>query len=321
MKGLRPSVRRRHEDDSVIKSPSQGLRFLLASTSRDLEQSLRLEFPSLVASHEPWVDWSAVDELQEGLNQCDGVILAASGCGDDVMTFSSHVRDEWLHCEQNVANLVSKAHRVVKLSWMEGFVAETSPLAVGRATWSVEEALKGKMGHESGKLTILRASMGMDAFLRGRLFELVCGRTLSISVKHGRIAFVHPLDVAETLLALVTKEETGQAAADDSTGRVQVVTGPEALTFPQVAQCLSTGLREQVTYSYFPLWAVQPARWIRGIAGDAIEQEVAVMRALEAGCQQEVHTDVIETLVGHTPRSFRSFVAEHAAAWPRTDPL
>ncbi|CAI5742137.1 unnamed protein product [Hyaloperonospora brassicae] len=308
---------------SSSRRRSKRIRFLLSCNSRDLERSLRLHYPDLLASHEhePIPDWTKPKDLQEALGICDGVVLAAGGVGDHCINVPSNLTDEWLRCEQQVATLVSKDHRVVKLSWMEGFVHEQSPLAVGRATWAIEQELHRKLGEGGGtfapNLTILRAPTGMDAFLQGRLFDLVCGRTLSISIKHGRVAFVHPLDVAEVLSALVTTEDVGGAEAK---GKLVKLTGPEALTFADVAELLSKGIGEKVNYSYFPLWAVQPARWVHGVPGDAIEEELAVIRALEAGTQQEVDTTLVETRLGRTPRSFRAFIAENAAAWPRMDP-
>ncbi|CAI5726002.1 unnamed protein product [Peronospora destructor] len=311
---------------SLFSSPLfNPVRFLITANSRNLERSLRLHFPSLLAldEHESVPDWSDTKDLREALGVCDGVILAASGCGDDVINLPSSPTDEWLQCEQNVAPLVSKDHRVAKLSWTEGFVGEQSLSTVGRATWNLEEELKLRMG-EGGtwapNLTILRATMGMDAFLRGQLFDLVCGRTLSTSVKRGRVAFVHPLDITESLSALVAKADI-DGRSEEGRGGLFKLTGPESLTFLDVANLLSRGIGDKVNYSHFPLWAVQPARWVHGVPGDAVEEELAVIRALEAGIQQEVDTTFMETLLGHEPRCFRTFIAENVAAWPRTHPV
>eukprot|EP00644_Phytophthora_capsici_P009172 jgi/Phyca11/102392/e_gw1.6.870.1 len=282
-----------HFTSSLSPPSSPPIQFLISSKSRDLEASLRSQFPHLLSSHkhEAIPDPSDPKDLKEALGQCSGAILAASGCGDDVINLPSNPTDEWLHCEQNVATLVSKDHRVVKLSWTDGFVSERSPSAIGRANWELEEELMRKFETKwAHNLSILRAPVGMDAFLRGRLFDLVCGRTLSMSVKRGRIAFVHPLDVAESLSAILEQNE--------------------------VAKILSEGIKDHVKYSNFPLWAVQPARWVRGVPGDAIEEELAVVRALEAGAQQKVET---KPLVGRNPRSFREFVSENAEKWPRTE--
>ncbi|KAG3031459.1 hypothetical protein JG687_00014757 [Phytophthora cactorum] len=310
-----------HFTSSLTSSRSPRIQFLISSTSRDLERSLRLRYPNLLAAHEheSIPDWSDPKDLREALGRCDGAILAASGCGDDVINLPSNSSEEWLQCEQNVATLVSKDHRVVKLSWTGGFVGERSPSAMGRANWELEEELKGKFNGEmnwSRSLAFVRAPTGMDAFLRGRLFDLVCGRTLSMSVKRGRIAFVHPLDVAESLSALLVKETFGGELEG-----LYKLTGPEALSFEEIAKVLSEGVGDKVNYSYFPLWAVQPARWVRGVPGDAIEEELGVIRALEAGVQNGVEIDVVEELLGHKPRTFREFVAENADAWPRADPL
>ncbi|GMF18655.1 unnamed protein product [Phytophthora lilii] len=306
---------------SRLSSPSSSrLQFLICAKSRDLERPLRAQFPSLLAAHEHEAipDWSNAKDVQEALGGCEGAILAASGRGGEVIELPSDPTDEWLRCEQSVASLVTRDHRVVKLSWTEGFVGQRSPSAVGRANYDLEEELKGRMGDGQGahNLCILRATTGMDAFLHGRLFDLVCGRTLSMSVKRGRIAFVHPLDVAESVVALMENK-----VDESKENEVLTLAGPEALTFQDVAKLLSKGIGDKVTYSHFPLWAVQPARWVHGVPGDAIEEELAVVRALEAGAQQGLSTDLMKTLLGYNPRTFYEFVRENAEAWPRTDPL
>ncbi|CAH0479103.1 unnamed protein product [Peronospora belbahrii] len=303
---------------------SNRVRFLIVSNSRNLERTLRLHFSNLLASHEheSIPTWSDARDIQSALGVCEGVILATSGSGDDVINLPSSPTDEWLQCEKTVATFVSKCHRVVKLSWTEGFVEEKSPSSAGKANWEIEEELKLRIVEGdtwAHNLTILRATMGMDVFLRGRLFELVCGRTLSTSIKRGRIAFVHPLDVAESLSAVVEKVSIGKSG-EDVTKEAFKLTGPEALSFPDVAKLLSRGIGEKVSYSHFPLWAVQPARWVHGVPGDAIEEELAVTRALESGTQEEVDTGFMETLLGHKPRSFQRFIAENVDAWPRTHP-
>ncbi|CEG42799.1 NAD(P)-binding domain [Plasmopara halstedii] len=227
------------------------------------------------------------------------------------MNLPSNSMDEWLCCEQNIASLGLNNHRVIKLSWTEGFVTEHSASTIGRQNWRLEKELKRSFQDRPENLTIVRASTGMDAFLRGRLYDLICGRTLSMSVKTGRIAFIHPLDVAESLSALLIK---------DAPEELYKLTGPEALSFKEVADIFSLEIQDKVTYSYFPLWAVQPARWVRGVPGDAIEEELGIARALESGAQQEVEYGTLEKLLGHKPRTLREFIAEHADAWPRTDP-
>ncbi|KAG7397129.1 hypothetical protein PHYBOEH_001228 [Phytophthora boehmeriae] len=288
-------------------------RFLICARSRELERQLRVQFAPVLAAHafDSVPDWRQSRDLLEAFNVCDGVLLASGGGNSVTELDCGRSASEWFECEQLVTKALSQDHQVVKLSWTLGFTNERSPLSVGRANWELEETLKQQI--RGDKLQIVRAATGMDTFLQGRMFDMVCARTLSMSVNRGRMAFVHPLDVAESLSALLQKE------GED--GGVHTLTGPEALTFQDVATLLSEGIADKVRYSHFPLWAVQPARWVHGVPGDAIEEELAVVRALEAGAQQEVDTGLIEKLLGRQPRTFRNFVAENKKAWPRTDPL
>ncbi|RLN96295.1 hypothetical protein BBJ28_00009326 [Nothophytophthora sp. Chile5] len=306
------------EKAAVSVGGAPPLQFRVAATSREHERALRSLFPQLLAGHadEPVANWTRPEDVTEALGGCDGVILAASGSGGDVFAVQDAAMSEWIDCERRIACSIPKDCEVLKLSWASGLVGERAPTAAGRAHWEIEQELVAAVG-DAAKLRVVRAPTGMDAFLQGRLFDLICGRTLSTSVKRGRVALVHPLDVAESLSALLLQAAKREGVAESPDVGVFTLTGPEALSFQEIAAQLSEGIGEQVRYSHFPQWAVQPARWIQGVPGDAIEEELAVVRALEGGAQQEVDTTLMETLLGHKPRSFREFIAENAKAWPR----
>ncbi|TDH66563.1 hypothetical protein CCR75_007829 [Bremia lactucae] len=261
--------------------------------------------------HEALPDWSNQNDMKEALSQCSGAILAASGCEDNALNCPGLLSREWLQCEQNIASVVSCRQQILKLSWTNGFVEKQSVSAIGKANWELEQELQKTFYEFPFNLTIIRASTGMDTFLQGRLHTLIRGRTLSMSVKTGRIAFVHPLDIAECLSAILSLNKRDG---------FYKFTGPEAFSFQEVAKILSEGIGDTVTFSYFPLWAVQPARWVQGVPGDVTEEELGVLRALEAGAQDEVETSGMEKLMGHKPRTFREFVLENSDKWPRADP-
>lgn len=81
---------------------------------------------------------------------------------------------------------------------------------------------------------------------------------------------------------------------------------------------LSKGIGERVRYSSFPLWAVQPALWIKGVSADLIAEEIALARAREVGLEEEV-TSTVERLTGRLPRTLLDFVKEHKDDWPRAE--
>lgn len=92
----------------------------------------------------------------------------------------------------------------------------------------------------------------------------------------------------------------------------------EALSFPQVCETLSRAIGERVRFSHFPLWAVQPALWIKGVSAELIAEEVALARAREAGLEQDV-TAAVSELTGHPARSLAEFAKQHKDDWPRAE--
>lgn len=92
----------------------------------------------------------------------------------------------------------------------------------------------------------------------------------------------------------------------------------EALSFPQVCEMLSKAIGERVRFSHFPLWAVQPALWIKGVSAEQIAEEVALARAREAGLEQDV-TATVSELAGHPARSLLEFAQQHKDEWPRAE--
>ncbi|TYZ58838.1 hypothetical protein PybrP1_005138 [[Pythium] brassicae (nom. inval.)] len=230
------------------------------------------------------------------LDGCDGVLLAGGDLTTELML---------LGAAQQL-----KVRRVLKVSCAVGLLGESSVLEDGRVHWRVEQQLRDASSAFSGGVGVLRPAMGMDAFLRGRLREMVCGRTLSMSVKSGRVAFVHPRDVADVVVRLARDDAGGSGSVEELE-----LTGPEALSFEQVALKFSQQLGQSVRYSYFPLWAVQPALWIKGVRPDEVMREIALAKALEAGAEAQV-TDTVSELLGRPPRSFDAFVKENQSQWP-----
>jgi hypothetical protein len=92
----------------------------------------------------------------------------------------------------------------------------------------------------------------------------------------------------------------------------------EALSFPQVCETLSKAVGERVRYSHFPLWAVQPALWIKGVSAEQITEEVALARAREAGLEHDV-TETVSELTGRPMRSLLEFAKQHKDDWPRAE--
>lgn len=142
------------------------------------------------------VDFSKTKEVAEAMEGCDGAIFS-SGEDDPAL----------LKNELNLAKAAKDLAlpHVIKVSCAEGLLGEKSGVELGRTHWTIEQTLQQDL-QQGRKLQLLRPNTSMQRFLHGRLFEMVCGRTISVSVKNGRIAFVNDFDVAEVVNALLQDE-------------------------------------------------------------------------------------------------------------------
>lgn len=261
-------------------------------------RELRAQFPRLLPERSDFTaDLSRDGDALRAVDGCDGVLLA----GGDLTTELTLLR----------AAQQLQVRRVVKVSGAAGLVRESSALEAGRVHWRVEQHLRDASTTFDDGVAIVRPTMGMDAFLHGCWREMVCGRTLSMSVKTGRVAFVHPTDVADVVVRL-TRDDSRSLGSDV---KELEITGPEALSFEQVAHTFSQQLGQSVRYSYFPLWAMQPALWIKGVRPDDVVSEIALAKALEAGAEAQV-TNTVSDVLGRPPRSFDAFVQENQSQWP-----
>ncbi|GAB9473373.1 hypothetical protein Gpo141_00010524 [Globisporangium polare] len=287
----------------VVLAPNEPL------FERTFVRDLRAKHPQLIPeSSEYFVDVSKPKEVAEAMEACDGVILSFSP--------PESARGSPLVVEYE-KNLVDAAKEVglshlVKVSCAQGLLGEHSSVESGRAHWRVEQQIRQLRGGFNGDVAFVRPNTSMDTFLHGRMHEMICGRTLSMSVKSGRVAFVHPMDVAEAVIKLAQGSNSDDKARE--IGEFDV-TGAEALSYAQVVEKFSQGLGQKVRYSYFPLWAVQTALWIKGVRPDEIASDIAMANALEGGAEAQV-TNTIKELLGHEPRSFDDFVKENRDKWP-----
>lgn len=118
-----------------------------------------------------------------------------------------------------------------------------------------------------------------------------------------RIAMIDPRDVGAAAAAVLT------TAGHD--GRTYVLTGPEAITYAQVAAELSAATSSEVEFIDVPDEGAKQ-EMIQGGLPDVIAGEVVkVFAMLRQGVAEQV-TATVESLTGRPPRDFASFARDHA---------
>jgi uncharacterized protein YbjT (DUF2867 family) len=125
----------------------------------------------------------------------------------------------------------------------------------------------------------------------------------------GKEAFVHADDIADVAAATLL-------APAEHAGAAYALSGPEALTFGQVAERISVAAGRPITHVDPPV-----EQWVAGAAGGGIPLAYAQLLGalfdnVRANATAAV-TDDVERVTGHAPRSFDDYLATPGtvAAW------
>lgn len=121
-----------------------------------------------------------------------------------------------------------------------------------------------------------------------------------------KVALVDPHDVAAVAAAVLTE--------DGHEGRTYTLTGPEAVTYHDVAAQLSAALGRQVGYVNVPDEAAREAMVGSGMPGWLADQLVILWAQLRDGAAAAT-TDVVRVLTGRDPRTVADFVRDNASAF------
>ena len=189
--------------------------------------------------------------------------------------------------------------RLVKLS------ARGAGREAGNAFWRGHAAIEAHLDASGITSVVLQPSFLMSNLLAAS--ESVRAMdTLMAPAGSAPISMVDPDDVAEVAAIALTEPD----AAPD----VVVLTGPEAISYPQVAAQLSTAVGRTIGYRDVPPDAMVQGLVAAGVPETAATEVVRVFAALRAGEQAET-TDAVARITGRTARSFADFARAYAAAF------
>jgi uncharacterized protein YbjT (DUF2867 family) len=127
---------------------------------------------------------------------------------------------------------------------------------------------------------------------------------LMASMQTGKIAMVDARDVAAVAVAALT--------SDGHVGKTYTITGPEALSFQEVAQKLAVATGRPVTYQDVPLTTVRQELVTTGLPAWLVEVRMEFATALRDGRAAAV-VDTVQAVTGQPARTFDAFAREHAA--------
>jgi uncharacterized protein YbjT (DUF2867 family) len=199
-------------------------------------------------------------------------------------------------------NFVEAARRagavhIVKLSGLG--TALDSPLRSGR--WHAQT--ERHIADAGLPFTCLHPPFFMQNLLRSAAVIAAQG-VLVAAMRAGKIAMVDARDVAAVAVAALT--------SDGHVGKTYTITGPEALSFQEVAHKLAAALGKSVTYQDVPLATVRQELAVADIPEWLVDVRMEFATALRNGYAATV-TDTVQAVTRQPARTFDAFAREHAA--------
>lgn len=233
-------------------------------------------------------DFSKPETLDAALAGIDRVFLLSAPDPDQV-TLQGNVID---------AARRKGVRHVVKVSVAGG---PDSGTQIGRWHWATEAQLK-----DSGMaFTLLRPSWYMQQML---LFAPTIAATGSFQLPMGTgaVALVDTRDVAAVAVCALT--EAGHER------KIYDLTGPEALTFDEMADELSYATGKKVSYVHVPAEYARKQLLQSGIPRWLVEDMIVLCASFREGYGAAVSPTVRE-LTGRSARSFGEFARDYASTF------
>lgn len=189
--------------------------------------------------------------------------------------------------------------RVVKLS----AIGTGDPNLGAFATWH----MPGEQAVRDSDLvwTILRPSQ-FAANTLAWVDAVRAGEPVPVRTGIGRQGTIDPRDIAEVAVRALL--------SDDHAGRTYTLTGPAALSEPELAYTLAAVLGRPVAMTEVPMAAVRAALRERGMSDDFIDGALSGSEFIRSG-GNTVLTDDVREVLGREPRSFEQWARDHAAAF------
>lgn len=126
---------------------------------------------------------------------------------------------------------------------------------------------------------------------------------LSSSAGEGKIAFIHPDDIADVVVSVLSRGE----ARNDSL----VITGPEALSYREMATAIGEAIGRSIRYETLSDADAMAGTlmWADRAYAEAL---VDIWRAVREGRLATV-TDGVQQLIGRAPKSFGDWIDENVS--------
>jgi len=238
--------------------------------------------------------WAGVETVPDDLAEPESFAHTVKGA-DKVFINSSR---RAISLEKNLIDAAAQAgvRLLVNLSWL-GAAQDSFSQTLGQAHAEVEQHLE-----DCGvPYTILRASAFMQNYLgQIRVHDRIFGSTAS-----GKASLVDARDVAAVAASVLTEE--------GHEGRLYDVTGPQALSNPQIAAIIARVTGRQVHYVDLNPDLLAES-YVRGGLPEWLAFDLVTTDAYRAAGHLAEVTDVVEKVGKKKPTTFEAFVREFCVA-------
>jgi uncharacterized protein YbjT (DUF2867 family) len=231
-------------------------------------------------------DFGDPESVRRAVKDVEGVFLACSN------------QPRQVEYEANVIDAAGEkgVRRIVKLSALGAEVGSQV------AFWDWHARIEYHLRASGVPSVTLRPTFSMANLLASAEVIKYTGKLFAPAGDAG-ISMVHPQDVAAVASVALT--------GDGHEGITYTVTGPEAITFGQVAGYLWGALGREIEYLNVPDEAALRSMTEQGMPEFVAAQIVTVFGFLRGGAQER-STDTVRAVTGHDARGFADFAIEHA---------
>lgn len=160
----------------------------------------------------------------------------------------------------------------------------------------------------SAEWVVLRPTWFMQNFSEGQLLAPIReDRAIYSATGDGRIGFIDADDIATVAVEALT--QTTCASGDI------ILTGPQALSYDDVANTLSTVLDQTIRHHHLSAAELVARHMQHANLPKAYAQTLAQMDSNIAAGSEDRTTDAVLLMTGRPPRVLKDFVAANADVW------
>ncbi|KAI2616063.1 putative ergot alkaloid A [Hypoxylon sp. NC1633] len=181
-------------------------------------------------------------------------------------------------------------------------VPEGGPLTGQTHKFLRELGDEGKIGW-----AVLRPTWFQENFLGGHhTSSLIDENKLYSASGSGRIPWVSTSDIAAVGLHALT--------AAEPPNKEYIVLGPELLVYAELAEIFTSVLGRKITYQEIDEATLAAVYEKNGVPAEFAKLVASMDTMIKNGAEDRIN-DVVESVTGRKPRSFREFVEANKAVW------